>query len=437
MMNVTHRRTAVLGAGRSGKAAAALLRLHGADVRVFDSNPVEGWDQDVALTPGATEQDGRDYAAELVVISPGIETDSPFVRAFAASADELIGETELASRFYTGTTIAITGTNGKTTTTALIEAILLAAGRKAAACGNYGIPLSEILANGEHPDILAMEVSSFQMETIRDFHPQISIWLNFAPDHMDRYKTVEEYFEAKQHIFDNQTSADLAVIRHGELLPPLRPKVVTFSSTDDTANLFYRDGQVFELNAPLLDLRGTALEHAHNAENVMAALLACRALLVDTPLIQKVVRSFVPPGHRCELVRSLNGVDWYNDSKATNLHALEAAIRSQTRPVVLIAGGKDKGLDYAPLLPLLEGKVRGCVVFGEIAGQLERTFSDTVPTVSRPDLTAAVAAAAAMAQEGDVVLFSPGTSSFDMFTGYVERGKAFRDAVLALNPHHH
>lgn len=431
-MNVNHVRTAVLGAGRSGKAAADLLRLHGADVRVFDSNPVVKWDSDIPLSANATEQDGRDYAAQLVVISPGIETDSPFVRAFAASADELIGETELASRFYPGTIIAITGTNGKTTTTALIEAILLRAGRKAVACGNYGIPLSEILVNGERPDILAMEVSSFQMETIRDFHPQISIWLNFAPDHMDRYKTVEEYFEAKQHVFDNQTAADLAVIRYGELLPPVKPKVATFSSADDGANLFYRDGRVLELNSPILDLRGTALEHAHNAENVMAALLACRALLVDTAVVQQVVRDFVPPGHRCERVRTLHGVDWYNDSKATNLHALEAAIRSQTRPVVLIAGGKDKGLDYAPLLPLLADKVRGCAVFGEIAGLLERTFSTVVPTVACSDLNTAVAAASSMALEGDVVLFSPGTSSFDMFSGYAERGKAFRDAVLAL-----
>lgn len=433
-MNLKSKRVAVLGAGRSGKAAAELLRRHGADVSVFDWVPdVKGWDGDIPLVTSATQEDGHNYAAELVVISPGVETDSPFVKAFVESAEELIGETELACRFYDGTIVAITGTNGKTTTTALIETILKQDGRNAVACGNYGVPLSELLLKDNIPDILALEVSSFQMETICDFHPQIAIWLNFAPDHMDRYKTVEEYYEAKLHIFDNQDEGDLAIVRSGELLPHLKARMKTFSSLDESGDLAYRDGLIYENGASILSLRNTAMEHPHNAENVMASLLACRALGVELSVIQHVVSDFLPPGHRCELVERLDGVEWYNDSKATNLHALEAAIRSQSKPVVLIAGGKDKGLDYSPLAPLLKQKVKACIVFGEIADQLYETFSPVVPTVKCTDIESCVRQAEQMAGEGDVVLFSPGTSSFDMFTGYVQRGQAFRDAVHSLS----
>lgn len=428
-------RVAVLGAGRSGKAAAEFLRSRGADVCVFDSSATVGnWDEHIPLVTSATEADGREYAAELVVISPGIETDSPFVKAFAESAAELIGETELACRFYQGRMIAITGTNGKTTTTELIDVVLKRAGFKSEACGNYGVPVCELLMREEVPEILSLEVSSFQLETMRDFHPHVAVWLNFAPDHMDRYKTVEEYREAKLHIFDNQTGDDLAVIRAGEKMPSLAAKVETFTSAGESADLVYRDGRIIENGKELLDLRGTHMEHAHNAENVMAALLACREEGVALSVIRDVLRDFTPPGHRCELVRTLDEVAWYNDSKATNFHALEAALRSQTTKVVLIAGGKDKGLDYSPLKPLLHEKVRACIVFGEIAGQLEETFSSVVATVRCPDLQACVAKARDMASPGDVVLFSPGTSSFDMFTSYAQRGQVFREAVLSLAP---
>lgn len=435
MMKLETIRTAVLGAGRSGKAAAEFLRSRGADVCVFDSSPSVGnWGADIPLVTSATEDDGRTYAAELVVISPGIETDSSFVKAFTGTAAELIGETELACRFYNGRIIAITGTNGKTTTTELIDIVLKRSGFRSEACGNYGVPVCELLMRDDVPEILSLEVSSFQLETMRDFHPHVAVWLNFAPDHMDRYKTVAEYYQAKLHIFDNQTGDDLAVIRAGEQIPPFAARVETFTSLDEQADLVYRDGCIIEKGDVLLDLRGTHMEHAHNAENVMAALLACREEGVSLSVFRDVLRDFTPPGHRCELVRTLDGVAWYNDSKATNLHALEAALRSQTTKVVLIAGGKDKGLDYSPLKPLLGEKVRSCIVFGEIAGQLEETFSSVVPTVKCPDLESCVRKAREIASSGDAVLFSPGTSSFDMFTGYVQRGQVFRDAVLSLTP---
>lgn len=426
---------AVLGAGRSGRAAARLAMKHGARVCVFDASAsIRDWPEDIPLHPAATEEDGRSFHADMVVISPGIETDSPFVKSFGREGVETIGEMELACRFYHGRIIAITGTNGKTTTTSLIEKILLRSGKTAVACGNYGVPMAEILLRDPIPDVLALEVSSFQLETIRHFHPDVAVWLNFAPDHMDRYKSVEDYYHAKLHIFDNLTGKDLAVVRAGERLPHLKAPVRTFSPKDPSADLYYRAPQIMEGDKPLLNLANTTLNQRHNAENVMAALLACRHLGIPAETVAEVLKEFAPPGHRCETVRTLDGVLWLNDSKATNLHALEAALKSQYSPVILIAGGKDKGLDYVPLQPTLKEKARACVVFGQIAGQLQNAFSPVVPTERAEDVADCVAKARSLAQPGDTVLFSPGTSSFDMFTGYVQRGQAFRDAVNALTP---
>lgn len=434
-MQLNNLNIAVLGAGRSGRAAARLAMKHGARVCVFDASAfIGGWPEDIPLHAAATEEDGRTFRADLVIVSPGIETDSPFVKSFGREGVETIGEMELACRFYHGRIIAITGTNGKTTTTSLVEKILLRAGKKAVACGNYGVPAAEILLRDSVPDVLALEVSSFQLETIRDFHPDVAVWLNFAPDHMDRYQSVEDYHRAKLHIFDNQTEKDLAVVRAGERLSQLKAPVRTFSSEDPAADLYYREPQVMEGGAPLLNLADTALGQHHNAENVMAAVMACRHLGVPAETAAEALRDFTPPGHRCETVRTLDGVLWLNDSKATNLHALEAALKSRNAPVILIAGGKDKGLDYMPLRPMLKEKVRACVVFGQIANQLRDAFSPVVPTEKAADVADCVARARSLAQPGDTVLFSPGTSSFDMFTGYVQRGQAFRDAVNALFP---
>lgn len=430
-MNLSLKKIAILGCGRSGLAAARLARACGAgNVRLFDANPhATCKDGSFPLTAGATEQDGRAYGADLVILSPGIEADIPWTLSFAERATELIGETEFAFRHFEGTLVAITGTNGKTTTTALVEHILQSAGLSARACGNYGIPLSEIaLDHGVHHAVT--EVSSFQMETIRSFKPAIAVWLNFAPDHMDRYKSVDDYFKAKLRVFENMGPLQTAIVRYGENLPPLRARLLTFSSLGEPATVVYRDGWICEGKTRLVRLQGTAMAQAHNAENAMAALLVCRELGVPVKTIAGAVRTFAPPCHRCETVAEHEGVLWLNDSKSTNLHSTEAALRSQTRPTVLIAGGKDKGLDYSALVPLLQQKARAVVVFGQIAPQLAQTFAPAVMTASVETLGEAVAQAAQLAQPGDVVLFSPGTSSFDQFTGYVQRGEHFRNAVL-------
>lgn len=431
-MNLNGKKVAVLGCGRSGVSAARLAQAQGAaEVCIFDSSPHAACaDSSIRFVPGATEADARDFAAELVILSPGIEADIPWTLAFTCAGAPIIGEIELGYSYYKGRIIAITGTNGKTTTTALIEHILTQAGLHAKACGNYGYPFCELVQEENTPQIAVLEVSSFQMETIHSFRPDVAIWLNFAPDHMDRYTKVEDYFKAKLRIFENMTEEQQAIIRVGENLPAIRPTVQEFSAEIGTGRLFYQQNYITEAGRPLMGLRGTAMEQAHNAENSMAAILACRAMGLDDATIESGIRSFCPPGHRCETVAEMDGVLWLNDSKSTNLHSTEAAVRSQTRPIILLAGGKDKGLDYSAINPMLSHKARCCVVFGQIAEQLENTFSPVCRTIRVETVQQAVEAAAREAQRGDVVLFSPGTSSFDQFTGYVQRGQCFRDAVL-------
>ncbi|MFQ7534178.1 MAG: UDP-N-acetylmuramoyl-L-alanine--D-glutamate ligase [Akkermansia muciniphila] len=378
-MQLNNLNIAVLGAGRSGRAAARLAMKHGARVCVFDASAsIGGWPEDIPLHTAATEEDGRAFHADMVVISPAL-------RRIAPLSNPLDGKAWKPSVKWSWHA-ALPWPHHRhhrnqrqTTTTSLVEKILLRAGKTAVACGNYGVPVAEILLRDSVPDVLALEVSSFQLETIRDFHPDVAVWLNFAPDHMDRYKSVEDYHRAKLHIFDNQTEKDLAVVRSGERLPHLKASVLTFSPEDPAADLYYREPLILEGGASLLNLEETALNQRHNAENAMAAVLACRHLGIPAETAAEVLKEFAPPGHRCETVRTLDGVLWLNDSKATNLHALETALKSQHSPVILIAGGKDKGLDYVPLRPMLKEKVRACVVFGQIADQLQHAFSPQSP----------------------------------------------------------
>jgi UDP-N-acetylmuramoylalanine--D-glutamate ligase len=433
-MTLTGKSVVVLGAGRSGRAAAALALREGAVVHAHDAaDSIAGMPEGTVPHPSASEEKGRATRCDLLVVSPGIDTYGPLVAAYSAGAGETIGETEFASRYYKGRIIGITGTNGKTTTTELVERILVAGGYSAAACGNYGVPLSEIVLRSPMPTAVSLELSSFQLETISTLRPEVSIWLNFAPDHMDRYPTVEAYFSAKFRIFENQTVSDTAVVRAGENLPPIRPRMLTFS-TEDTSADWFSDGRFITCKGKtVLDLEtSTRMRGLHNAENAMAAIAACEAIGIPVEVAGKALDGYAPPLHRCELVRTLDGVEYLNDSKATNLHALESALRSQTRPVVLIAGGKDKGLDYAPVVPLLAKKAVAVVTYGQIAAPLAGVFSAAVPAEQVATLAEAVAAARRLAPRGSVVLLSPGTSSFDQFSGYEQRGDVFRETVLNL-----
>lgn len=436
-MSLTGKHVAILGVGRSGRAAAQLALREGATVSAWDTAGLaafEGLPPEVDIHPSATEAEGRDVACDLLVVSPGIDTYGPYVAAFSGKAGEVIGEVELAARHYKGRIVAITGTNGKTTTTELVARILAHSGLEGLACGNYGVPFAEVVLNANPPAAVSLELSSFQLETIRTLHPVVSIWLNFAPDHMDRYPTVESYRAAKLRIFENQMPEDVAVVRAGEELPSLVPRTVKFSTTDASCEWFSDGRLIYHNGEVVLDMdHDTGLRGLHNAENTMAAMAACAALGLSKHLMRESLHGYAPPPHRCELIRTLDGVEYLNDSKATNLHALESALRSQTRQVVLIAGGKDKGLDYTPVIPLLREKAIAAVTFGQIARPLAGLFSEAVPTQAVQTLADAVAAARELAPRGSTVLLSPGTSSFDQFSGYEQRGNAFRDLVHQLH----
>ena len=434
-MNLTNKNVITLGAGSSGRAAAALALSAGADVSVHDSNAhISDLPAGVAAVPGATSATGDSSSCDILVLSPGIDGNSDFVKSYQQHAGEMIGEVELAYRFYQGRIIAITGTNGKTTTTEIVDRILNHCGVTCLPCGNYGQPFSELPMMSEPPAAAALEVSSFQLETVVDFHPDVVIWLNFSEDHMDRYPTLKAYKDAKLRVFENLGPNDHVVMRAGEDVGEFKASITTFS-TESEADYTLRDGWICEDGDKVIDLSTTQLRGLHNAENVMAAYAACSFFGAKADDVNEALRGFAPPLHRCELVRILDGVEYINDSKATNLHALDSALRSQSRRVVLIAGGKQKGLDYSELLPRLESSARGVIVFGEIAKQLQDTLepiSNTISAEIATNLENAVSQARAMAERGDTILFSPGTSSFDMFSGYEERGDYFRRIVNDL-----
>jgi UDP-N-acetylmuramoylalanine--D-glutamate ligase len=323
--------------------------------------------------------------------------------------------------------VAITGTNGKTTTTELVAAMLQTGGLRSIAGGNIGKPYSEIVLEGQSFEVLTLEVSSFQLERIESFHPRVAVWLNLTPDHLDRYRDLDEYRAAKLRIFDFQTAEDFAIINATEVLPDLRARRTTFSAYAPHGDFSLDGRRIHFQGQPVLDLKTTRLRGPHNAENAMAALGVARALGLTFDSVLAALRDYQPAPHRCELVAQRGGIDFVNDSKATNLDALEKALRSEERPVILIAGGKDKGFEFGSLAQLVATKVRRAVLIGEMAGRIESDWRAFVPCeVAGYSLERAFALASQAAQPGDVVLLSPGTSSFDMFKSYADRGDQFR-----------
>jgi UDP-N-acetylmuramoylalanine--D-glutamate ligase len=431
---------AVLGAGLSGSAAAHLLKAEGANVTVLDNADEKNLlkstmdnlrAQGIRVICGAAaDADSTTY--DFVVLSPGIDPASPLARNFSSRNIEMIGELELGWRSCELPVIAVTGTNGKTTTTELLAQMLNASGQRTIACGNIGKPLSEMAKRQKNLDVLTVEVSSFQLETIQTFRPSIAVWLNFAPDHLDRYRSVAEYRAAKLRIFENQTADDVAIINAAESLPKIKPRKITFSAYADRADFRLAEGAIVYENKPVLRLSGTKLRGSHNIENLMATLAVGMARGLSFEEMVPPLSAYQPQPHRCEFIRQVGGVDYVNDSKATNLDAVEKALLAQSKPVVLIAGGKDKGFNFEPLRALVKEKVKSAVLIGEMAERIARDWGGEVPCEIAGSLADAVERAHAAAKSGDVVLFSPGTSSFDMFKSYADRGDQFRALVHAL-----
>ena len=439
-MRYSNQNVAVLGAGLSGAAAALLLKAEGASVTVLDSadenkllkSTIDNLRaQKIRVICGAAADQNSDKY-DFVVASPGIDPASALAQNFSSRKVDIIGELELGWRSCETPVIAITGTNGKTTTTEMLAQMLNDCGQKTIACGNIGKPLSEVAREKNKYDVLTVEVSSFQLETIQTFHPSIALWLNFAPDHLDRYRSVAEYRAAKLRLFENQTADDVAIVNAVESLPELPARKVTFSAYSNRADFRLAEGAIVFENKPVLRLNQTKLRGLHNIENLMATLAAGHARGLAFEKMVPPLCAYEPRPHRCEFVRQIGGVDYINDSKATNLDAVEKALLAQSKPVVLIAGGKDKGFTFEPLRKLVKEKVRATILIGEMAERIARDWDGAVKTELATSLADAVDRAHATAKSGEVVLFSPGTSSFDMFKSYADRGDQFRALVQAL-----
>jgi UDP-N-acetylmuramoylalanine--D-glutamate ligase len=450
-VDLAGKRVLVVGLGRSGVAAATLCARLGARVTVTDRQPEAALASALAdLPPGVARELGGHNpqsfrAADLVVLSPGVP---PLAEVGAArrAGVPITGELELASRFIEAPVVAITGTNGKSTTTTLAGEILAATGHPSFTGGNLGTPLSEAVGTpaAGAGGFVVVEVSSFQLETAERFRPRVGVLLNITPDHLDRYKGIDEYAAAKARLFAAQTAEDFAVLnidddrvaRIGHRIAARLLPLSTRRELDegawvegDTLCLRLPDGEREVYPAALPGLVGR-----HNQENALAAALAARLVGATEEEVRATLQAFEPLPHRMTQVGDVDGVLYFDDSKGTNVGAVVAALDGFPRPVVLIAGGRDKGGSYAPLAGVLgqPGAGRAVVVIGEAAARIEEALAGVLPVVRADSLEEAVAAARALARPGDAVVLSPACSSFDMFRNYQERGELFRAAVARL-----
>jgi UDP-N-acetylmuramoylalanine--D-glutamate ligase len=437
-MDVKGKEVVVLGLGISGMEAAKLLQDHGAKLTVRDdaADKAPVLERAAVLTRrGISVELGAAIQAttafDFCVLSPGIDPNIPLVRRLRQAGLPTFGELEMAYRFCQCPIVAVTGTNGKTTTTELVNAVLAAGGKRTMPAGNIGTAFSEAVRGSNQLDVMVVEVSSFQLEHISDFRPRISVHLNLTPDHLDRYKTMEEYEAAKWEIFRNQTPDDYAIVNANLRLPPIRAKRVTISAVGDAADYQLLDGWLVARGEQVLEQARTNLVGPHNAENMLAALAVGDLYEIPREATIRALCAYRPLPHRLEKVAEIGGVTFLNDSKATNIDALEKALMAMRAPVVLIAGGKDKGLDFTGLRQLVREKVKAVVLIGQMTEKLFAAWNSATPCTRATTLADAVEKAVALAQPGDVVLLSPGCSSFDMFKSFEDRGDQFRALVLA------
>ena len=406
----------VLGAGTSGVAAARLLVRLGANVRLLEKNEsvAATVPTDLGFTVVGGEHRAEDFAgANLVVLSPGLPRAR--IASLLPEGVQVVSELELASWFVSEPIIAVTGTNGKTTTTTLIGRILEKNGRGVFVGGNIGTPLSEYVLGGQRADILVLEVSSFQLQNSPSFHPRVGVLLNFSANHLDYHETMEEYLEAKLSMFGHMDARDLAVA-------PLCMK------DELEGRAFTRANRVYFVASRRFDCPG--LPGDHNSENMEAAFLACRHFGLTEDEVRRGIEGFASLPHRLEAVAEHRGVLFVDDSKSTTIESMIAALKSQDRPVRLLAGGVFKGGDLGAVLPHIRERVRGVYLFGRSREIFEAAWSDCGREIHwDPTLEEAVCRAASESREGECVLLSPATASFDLFANYKERGKAFQRAV--------
>ena len=449
--NIEDCRVTVVGLGKSGLAVSRFCRQQGARVTVTDMAPRNQFEAEarelealgVKLEFG-THQPATFAQADLVVLSPGVPHTIAPVATARRRGIPVIGEVELASRYIQEPIVAVTGTNGKTTTTELLGQMLWKSGLDVFVGGNIGTPLIDYVAQGQRRDWLVIEVSSFQLDTIVHFRPRIGVLLNISADHLDRYASFEAYAESKMQLFANQTARDIAVLNaadgFGRAAAERVPgKVFMFNAGpndgDSGRARIAADHITFQLadrGRLTIDLSGWGLTGNHNRENAAAAGLAALAAGATPEGLQTAINAFKGLDHRLALVHTLRGVRYYDDSKATNVDAVCRALEGLTKPVVLIMGGRDKGGSYQDLVRPVRKAVRALIVMGEAAQTITNTLGHLVPTVQAGDMAEAVRLAAAQARSGDAVLLSPACASFDMYDSYHQRGEDFCRHVQQL-----
>lgn len=441
----------VLGLGASGMAAARLLVREGAVVNCSESEDgkeIERRALELERIGCRVERGGHteEFAggAELVVISPGVAPSLPVVRRMVQRGVPVISEIELAYRFCACPIIAVTGTNGKTTAVTLLERVLKEAGKNAMAAGNIGRPFSDLMESGRGPEIAVIEVSSFQLEGVRDFRPWIAVALNVADDHLDRYGTFDDYVRAKAMIFRNQGAGDWAVIREEDREMWGREGVIGAQSVMPfSAAASIAKGAYVEEDALVLARKGemetvcgrgeVRLIGDHNIENALAVAAAASICGVDAGIVRGVLREFKGLPHRMEIVGSRQGVRFINDSKATNPDAVRRALQAVGERVILIAGGRDKGFDYTVLREEVSKRVKAVIFIGEAGERMKRMIGDVTESYLEGSLGAAVHRAVRIASPGDTVMLSPACSSFDMFRNFEDRGDKFKEIVKRLS----
>ncbi len=445
-MDLNGKRVLVVGLGKSGVASALFLKARGARVTVSDSKSEEQLHEHipVLLDNGITVETGghgeRTFGQQdLIVISPGVPVNAVALEPARKLGIPIIGEVELASRFLKGKLVAITGSNGKTTTTALAGDVVAAGGAQTLVGGNIGTPAISLVEESSDASCAVLEISSFQLETIETFHPQVAVVLNVTPDHLDRHGTFEVYWEAKRRIFENQTGADFAVLNADDaeaakMATGLKSQLVWFSRKKEVAagafvrgsHIFYKDAKGEREIMPLADMK---LKGAHNVENVLASVAIGMIVGVAPEKIRAAVKGFKAVEHRLEFVATINGVEFYNDSKATNVDATIKALESFPKNIHIILGGKDKGSDYTVLKPLLRERVKRVYTIGAAAEKIESHIGDAAEIVKAGTIEVALRKAMDAASAGDVVVLAPACASFDQFTSYEHRGKVFKELV--------
>lgn len=449
--NIKGKRVTVIGGARSGLAVAKLLKKLGADVFISDVKKPEQIKY-VKFTLNDLDEMGIKYEfgghsdkvfdCDFMVISPGVPSNSEVVQKALERGIKVLSEIEVASWFCKAPIVAITGTNGKTTTTSLIGHIFKTAGIKTIVAGNIGNPFSDYVLDADEKSVVVLEVSSFQIDHIESFRPKVSVLLNITPDHLDRYSSFADYIASKFRIFKNQKSDDFAVYNYDDgIVQPYVERLdvikLPFSVIDELSyGAFVRDGKIIlrfkNKEEEILKMGELKIRGIHNVYNSLAAALAARAMEIKDEIIRESLQSFEGVPHRLEFVREINGVKFINDSKATNVNSLWYALESFDEPIILIAGGKDKGNDYSKVYDLVKKKVKLIIAIGESKEKVYNEFKNLTNVVKVDSMEEAVKKAYSEAKPGDVVLLSPACASFDMFEDFEHRGEVFKKIVNEL-----